>query len=125
MRRLRSSRFLRVMALFAWVMLVAVSMPATAASTDGSAAYHAMPAAMGSMMGHSMQHAAAAGGHHDGCCGNPSHPACQCDAMCGSALPPALPAMSGAGIPAARYAMLRGIDAPTVDPIPPLRPPAT
>jgi hypothetical protein len=123
MHRLRSSRALRVAALFAWMMLLVVSMPATAMGAIGHAAHQVMPATMGAMM-HGMQHAAQAGDQHDGCCGNPSHLACQCDAMCGSVLLPALPALTGTGIPATRYAMLRGIDAPTIDPIPPLRPPA-
>lgn len=124
MRHLRCSRLLRVMALFAWMMLVAVSVPAAAIGTATSTMHHAMPATMGSMMWHGMQHTAKAGDHHDGCCGNASQPACQCDAMCGSMLLPALTALPGAGIHVARYAMLRGIDAPTITPIPPLRPPA-
>jgi hypothetical protein len=125
MRTLQASRFMRVMAVFAWLMLVAVSLPAAAARTGMDMSHGDMPATMNMGMHHSMPHATSVGGNREAdCCGNPSHLACHCDAMCGNVLFPAVPALSGAHMPAGHYVSFSGIDAPTLDPIPPLRPPA-
>jgi hypothetical protein len=122
MRTFRASRFMHVMALFAWLMLVVVSLPSVAMGADMS--HGDMPATMGSMMGHGMQPSQPASGHRaQDCCGNPAHADCHCDAMCGNVLLPSFPVLSGTHAPADGYATLYGVDAPTPDPIPPLRPP--
>jgi hypothetical protein len=124
MHRIRSSRLVRALMLFAWLVLATVSMPATAMGMDEGAMPQAMPMAMGSILAQHTPHAASVAGHHNGCCGHSSHPACQCDAMCGSLLPPVIPALPGLAINAVHYARILGVDAPTIDPAPPLRPPA-
>lgn len=121
MRRIRTSRITRAMALLAWMLLVMVPLPAGAmAASDG------MPMSMGAMVSsQGMHHDATPESQHAGCCGNPSsHSNCQCDAMCGSVLLPTLAASLSSDAPAARYAMMHSVDAPSIDPIPPLRPPA-
>ncbi|MBE1160854.1 hypothetical protein [Dyella acidiphila] len=123
MQRIRASRFTRAMALFAWAMLVLLSLPLNAVAEPDAGG--AMPAAMAAMNGHGMPAAAMAGHHHDGCCGSPSsHSSCQCDAMCGSLLLPSAMRLRGPGLLPARYAMFRGVSAPNIASIPPLRPPA-
>jgi hypothetical protein len=124
MHRIRSSRFTRVMMLFAWFMLATASMPATASGMGESAVPQAMSMTMTSMMAQDTLHASSVTDHHDGCCGHAFHPACQCDAMCGSMLLPVIPALPGSAISAIHYAPMCGIDTPTIDPAPPLRPPA-
>ena len=124
LRRFTTSRLLRVLALLAW-LLMTVSMPtvsigAMAGEGHGTAGMASM------MMDHAVQAdtMAAAGHHADHCCGDTSHPACHCDAMCAALLLPSVQALHGplrlAGIPVA----MRSVDAPTPDFIPPLRPPA-
>jgi hypothetical protein len=112
---------MRVLALFAWLMLVLAAPPAAAMGSAIGMPHSGMSVAMRSMMGHDAHHAAA---HTDGCCGNPAHSTCHCDAMCGTVLLPVVSALSRSSAPVGSYALLRGIDAPTVDPVPPLRPPA-
>jgi hypothetical protein len=125
MRSFRSPRFVRVMALFAWLMLVAVPLPTSAMGSIASMSHGGMPASMVSMMEHGKPQTQSSMRHHaQDCCGDPAHAGCHCDAMCGSVLLPALPVLSGTHRLAGRYATLYGIDAPALDPIPPLRPPA-
>ncbi|GLQ99716.1 hypothetical protein GCM10007863_41360 [Dyella mobilis] len=72
-----------------------------------------------------MTHHSVSGAHRqDDCCGNPAHPACHCDAACGSLLLPALPAWPGGTALAVNYAPFHGRMAPTPPLLPPLRPPA-
>jgi hypothetical protein len=119
-----ASRCMRAMALFAWLLLT-VSLPATSMGGTDGMSQDSQGAEMASMMHDGMNHGAPTSLHHAGdCCGNPSHAACQCDAMCGSVLLPVVSALSGSAMLADAYAPLRGIDAPTLDPVPPLRPPA-
>jgi hypothetical protein len=121
MRTFRASRFMRVLALLAWLMLLVVSLPAAAMGPGMS--HGKMSASMASMLAHGMQQPA--NGHQaEDCCGNPAHADCHCDAMCGNLLLPALPVVLGGHALADSYAALNGIEAPTPDPIPPLRPPA-
>ena len=99
-----------------------VSLPVTGAKASGTSHNHAATASM--TMDH--VHANAMAGHHayDDCCGSAAHPACHCEAMCGSALLPSVPIVFGPARLAEAHVSLRGIDAPTPDLIPPLRPPA-
>lgn len=125
MRRFQASRFMRVMAVFAWLMLVVVSLPVAAMGAGMDMSQGDMPATMPMTMDHGMPYTAHAGGHQAAdCCGNATHPACHCDAMCGNVLFPAMPALAGTHVPAGHHVSFSGIDAPTLDPIPPLRPPA-
>jgi hypothetical protein len=119
MHSFRASRFMRVMALFAWLMLMVTSSPVVAMGSGMASGD--MPVNMAAMMGHT---APASSHHGQDCCGGPTHADCHCDAMCGGMLVPALPILSGSPAPAERYAVLYGIDAPMPDPNPPLRPPA-
>jgi len=78
------------------------------------------------MMDHAM-HAdvTATDGHHaDHCCGDATHVTCHCDAMCGAALLPGVPALHGPVRLAALQIPLRGVAAPSLQLTPPLRPPA-
>jgi hypothetical protein len=119
-----ASRCVRVMALFAWLLLT-VSLPATSMGGADDMSQGSRSAEMASMTHEGMNHVASTSLHHAGdCCGTPSHTACHCDAMCGSVLLPGVPALSGSAMLADTYAPLRGINAPTLDPTPPLRPPA-
>jgi hypothetical protein len=116
MRTFSASRSARALALFAWLLL-ALFQPAASLADTAALSHHGMPAQMASMAGHGM--------HHDGdCCGKSIQSACHCDAMCGSALLPATPASHGLTLLAVIYESLPGDDAPTLDPTPPLRPPA-
>lgn len=125
MRKFQTSRIMRVMAVFAWLMLVAVSLPAAATGSGMDMSQGDMPATMHMTMDHGMQHAAHTEGHRAAdCCGDATHPACHCDAMCGNVLFPAIPALVGTHVLMDHYVSFSGIDAPTLDPIPPLRPPA-
>lgn len=125
MHTFQASRFMRVMAVFAWLMLVAVSLPVAAMGSGMDMSHGDMPTTMHMAMDQGVQHATLSGDHHAAdCCGNATHPACQCDAMCGNVLFPAVPALSGANMPEGYYLSFSSVDAPTLDPIPPLRPPA-
>jgi hypothetical protein len=123
-----ASRFLRALALCAWMTLLVVSSPASAAAIAGNAPDGQVHVATSVMMDHDMVHDAPATGQHpDDCCGTPAHPGhlvCHCDATCGNALHPALPTWGRAALLAARYAAFHGEDAPTPSLMPPLRPPA-
>jgi hypothetical protein len=120
MRRYRASRLTRVLALFAWLMLVMTSLPVAAMGATDGPMYDATPPAMSSMTGHGLHHATQAGD----CCGHPAHSTCHCGAMCGNVLLPAMPDLLGCNAPDAGYAMFHDVDAPTLDTAPPLRPPA-
>ncbi len=111
------------MAMFAWLLLV-VSLPATSmGSTVG--AMHRDTSTDTVSMAHDMHPTMVTGDHRAAdCCGNPSHPTCHCEAMCGNALLPTVPTAYGPALLADRYESLPGANAPTLDPIPPLRPPA-
>jgi hypothetical protein len=125
MRHIQHSRFMRVLALFAWLMLVTVSMPAAAMDMDAGMSHANAPTGMSAMMNPSMPQAPAGAMHHAGdCCGHSSHPACHCDAMCGNLLLPVLPAVLRSALPTTYLVAFHGVEAPTLDPIPPLRPPA-
>jgi hypothetical protein len=119
LRRTTASRTLRLMALLAWLLMV-VSMPAASAGS--------MPGMVHGVTSTTMGHAAHAmtmhGHHADHCCGGASHPSCQCEAMCGSVLLPAVPTLYGTAMLAGIQASMRSVDAPTPDRTPPLRPPA-
>lgn len=124
-----SSRVLRALALLAW-LLMAVSLPAASAMAGEA---QAMPPAhdLAHMM---MDHAAPsqaiamtsqhAGQHADHCCGTSSHSACHCEALCGSVMLPAVPALLGQLRLSDAHVSMRSVDAPTPQLIPPLRPPA-
>lgn len=116
-RHLRASRSLRVLALLAWILL--------ALSPIVGSAGLARAMGMSPASSHGMQGMAAHAAQHDGCCGSTSlHASCQCVSMCGAALLPAATVLPGRAALPAGYAMLRAIDAPGVEPNPPLRPPA-
>jgi hypothetical protein len=122
LHRFTTSRLLRVVAMFAW-LLMAISLPAVSAHTMAGEGNNA--AAMASMMADHDMHADATDGHHaDQCCGNTTHATCHCDAMCGAALLPGVPALHGPARLAALPIPLRGMAAPTLQFTPPLRPPA-
>ncbi|MFK2889638.1 hypothetical protein [Dyella flagellata] len=123
-RRVASSRFVRVMALLAW-LLMTVSVPAVSAGVMADQHQHSM--GMASMTMEHAMHAgstAAGGQHADHCCGETTHPACHCEAMCGAALLPCVEALHGPAQLAVMRALMPSLDAPTPDLIPPLRPPA-
>lgn len=112
------------MALFAWLLLV-LTLPVTSMGNTTGTVHSGTSTHTVSMPGHDMHSAMTTGDRHAGdCCGNPSHPGCHCEAMCGNALLPTVPTSYGPALLADRYESLRGADAPTLDPIPPLRPPA-
>jgi hypothetical protein len=118
--RLAASRLLRVMALLGWLLMI-VSLPVAGAMANDASNNHAGPASM--TMDHA--HAISMTGHHaDDCCGGTAHPACHCEAMCGSVLLPSVPVLIGPARLAETRVSMRSIDAPTPDLIPPLRPPA-
>jgi hypothetical protein len=121
---LRASRFVRLLAAFAWAMLVVVSLPANAMGTIGDTADGGVSALTCSMMDHGMTHPTPAGAQHQGhCCGGPAHPACHCDAAGGGVLLPALPTWSRTALLADSYGRFHGSVAPALPPWPPLRPP--
>ncbi|WP_284321776.1 hypothetical protein [Dyella acidisoli] len=124
LHRFAASRFLRVTALLAW-LLMTVSLPAASTAAMGGEV-HAAAGMTSMMMGHDMHvDAMVTDGHHvDHCCGDTAHPACHCDAMCGSVLLPSVPALFGPVRLADIHVPTRDVDAPTPDLIPPLRPPA-
>jgi len=123
LRRFATSRLLCVTALLAW-LLMTISLPA--ASFDAMTGQDPVVLGMAAM---TMDHAMHAdtmtmGGNHVGhCCGDATHPACHCAAMCGAVLLPAVPAWHGPMQLAAVHLSIRGVAAPTPNPIPPLRPP--
>jgi len=123
LRRFASSRLLRVTTLLAW-LLMTLSLPA--ASFDAMPGQDRVAHGMAAMaMDHTM-HAdtmAMGGNHADHCCGNATQPACHCAAMCGAVLLPAVPLWHGPMQLTAVQVPVRGIAAPTPNPIPPLRPP--
>ncbi|RUL71866.1 hypothetical protein [Dyella choica] len=124
LRRFTTSRLLRVMALLAW-SLMTVSMPAVSAGVMAGSDHHV--ASMASMMMDHATHADATtadGLHNDHCCGDTTHAACHCEAMCAAALLPSVAALYGPTRLAVIRASMRSADAPTPDLIPPLRPPA-
>jgi hypothetical protein len=119
-RRLAASRLLRVMAVLGW-LLTTISLPVAGAMASGTSHSHAATVSM------TMDHAdtgSMAGHHADECCGSTAHPACHCEAMCGSVLLPAVPTLSGPVRLAEAYIPLHGVEAPAPDLTPPLRPPA-
>lgn len=120
-----ATRSVRVLAWFAWLLMVLPTYAASASSVSNVS--HTAPTA-GEVVAvglHVSDHMVAHGQHGDGCCGKSNHGACHCDAMCGAALLPSVPFAARTSLPAAtRYALLLGSDAPTRDPIPPLRPPS-
>jgi|GEM_PF-1151350 len=124
LRRLATSRLLRVMALLGW-LLMTVSLPATGAMPGDAPQPHAA-----NMVTMAMDHAMgmndmATGGHHaDHCCGDTAHSACHCEAMCASVLFPTVPTLLGPVRLADVHLPVRDVDAPKPNLIPPLRPPA-
>jgi hypothetical protein len=119
LHRLATSRLLRVMAVLVWLLttvsVLAAPPSAMANIVQGNGVASAMP----------MEHAMHAGDHHAGhCCGGTAHPACHCEAMCGTAMLPPVPILHGPVRLAAMRLPMRSIDAPTPVPTPPLRPPA-
>lgn len=124
LRRFARSRLLRVTAMLAW-LLMAISLPAVSAHAMHGEGNNA--AGMASMMMDHAMHAdvTATDGHHaDHCCGDATHVTCHCDAMCGAALLPGVPALHGPVRLAALQIPLRGVAAPSLQLTPPLRPPA-
>lgn len=119
-----ASRCIRAMAMFAWLLLV-VSLPATSMGNNVGAMHRDTSTDRVSMAGHGMHLTMATGDRHAAdCCGNPSHASCHCEAMCANVLLPTVPTVYGPALLADHYESLRGADAPMLDPIPPLRPPA-
>ncbi|RDS86254.1 hypothetical protein [Dyella psychrodurans] len=120
-----AARSVRVLAWFAWLLMV---LPAYATSAGNALdVNHTSPAAGEAFMaGHHVSGQAVAHGHDDdGCCGKSSHGVCHCDEMCGAALLPSVPFAARTSSPAGtHYASLPRSEAPTRDPIPPLRPPS-
>lgn len=124
LRRFALSRLPRVAALLAWLLMV-ISLPL--ASFNVMAGENHLAAGMAAMTTDHAMHAGAttmSGQHVDHCCGDATHPTCQCAAMCAAALLPSVPALHGPMQLAAIYFSVRGAAAPTPHLIPPLRPPA-
>jgi hypothetical protein len=122
LHRIARSRLLRATALLAW-LLMAIAMPAAAAGVPFE---QGAPGMASMTMVHAMHAGAStAHGHHaDHCCGDTLHPSCYCAALCAAALLPVVPALHGPVRLASLHSPMRGRDAPTPAPIPPLRPPA-
>jgi len=124
LRRIAASHWLRAAALLAW-WLMAVSLPAASAMAGGAQDMRHAHGMTAMAMDHTMPSEAARNiGQHADCCGTPSHSTCHCEALCGSVMLPAVPALFGQLLPSAARVSLRSLEAPTPQLIPPWRPPA-
>jgi hypothetical protein len=119
LRRFAYARLLRAMVLLAW-LLTAIPPQTTYAGVIADASCASTTHAVHASAATSMH-----GLHAGHCCGSASHPACHCTTICAAALL-ATPApvlhkplrLTGIDL------SMRGIHAPSLDAVPPLRPPA-
>ena len=129
LRLLARSRRLRVMGVFAWLMLVINSLAAAPMGMTGIPHSHPMHATIAVASEHC---------HHDatikasrsccdnqaGCCNGMTGHACHCAVMCSTTLPPATAVVPASVAMTASYAISLPGSAPSLNTAPPLRPPA-
>ena len=129
LRPFARSRCLRVIGVFAWLMLVTTSLAAAPMGTQAQDAQSIHAAASTTAAhcrddGPASDSAAAAGIHHQaGCCGGWAVPSCHCAAMCASAVPATLALIAAMPL-SAGYDMPSRLMAPSPNTAVPLRPPA-
>lgn len=127
LHKLARSRCLRVMGVFAWLMLATTSLAAAPANMDMSATHatqaaaastsdachDAMPASTPAIPDH----------HRPDCCGGQTSVVCHCAAMCASVVPAQIRMIVASSV-RPNYDRRADIDAPTPARASPLRPPS-
>jgi hypothetical protein len=126
LRPFARSHCLRVMGVFAWLMLVTTSLAAAPLGMGGHSAHvtHAAVAAVGQPCHHgATAKTSQSSCLDDGCCGDLAGHSCNCATMCSSMLPAAPAIITGSTAISVAYGLPSSANAPSPDKAPPMRPP--